>query len=40
MVANFATPLFWLMHGQYYAVAMRMLGAGAIPAGHLGRRRG
>lgn len=40
IVAIFATPMFWLMYGQYYTFAMFMFGVVAVPAGHLGRRRG
>jgi hypothetical protein len=40
IVAIFATPMLWFMYGQYYTFAMFMSGAVAIPAGHLGRRRG
>ncbi len=40
IVAIFATPMFWLMYGGYYTVAMFVSGVVAVPAGHLGRRRG
>ncbi|MFD7836164.1 hypothetical protein [Streptomyces sp. NPDC059761] len=40
IVAIFATPMFWLMYGSYYTFAMFVFGLVAIPAGHLGRRRG
>ncbi|MEU9117952.1 hypothetical protein AB0D04_41090 [Streptomyces sp. NPDC048483] len=40
IVAIFATPMFWLMYGSYYTFAMFMFGVVAVPAGHLGRRRG
>ncbi|MFJ8385540.1 hypothetical protein ACIQ9Q_13710 [Streptomyces sp. NPDC094438] len=40
IVAIFATPMFWLMYGQYYTFFMAVFGVVAIPAGHLGRIRG
>ncbi|MEU9045599.1 MULTISPECIES: hypothetical protein [unclassified Kitasatospora] len=40
IVAVFATPMFWLLYGGYYTFAMVVSGVVAIPAGHLGRRRG
>jgi len=39
-VAIFATPMFWLMYGSWYTFFMFVFGLVAIPAGHLGRRRG
>ncbi|MFD7493709.1 DUF4190 domain-containing protein [Streptomyces sp. NPDC059832] len=40
IVAVFATPMFWLMYGGYYTFFMFVSAVVAIPAGHLGRRRG
>ncbi|MFI5685471.1 hypothetical protein [Streptomyces sp. NPDC051636] len=40
IVAIFATPMLWLMYGSYYTFAMFVSGVVAVPAGHLGRRRG
>jgi hypothetical protein len=40
IVGIFATPMLWLMFGGYYTFAMFLLGTVAVPAGHLGRRRG
>lgn len=35
-----ATPLFWLMWGGWYTLFLFLCAFVAIPAGHLGRRRG
>ncbi|MYV63432.1 hypothetical protein GTW37_33840 [Streptomyces sp. SID4931] len=40
IVAIVATPMFWLMYGGLYTAFMFLCGLVAIPAGHLGRRRG
>jgi hypothetical protein len=40
IVAIFATPMLWLMFGGYYTFAVFVFGVVAVPAGHLGRRRG
>ncbi|WP_405015012.1 hypothetical protein [Kitasatospora sp. NBC_01539] len=40
IVAIFATPMFWLLYGGYYTFAVFVSGVVAVPAGHLGRRRG
>ncbi|MFF7993322.1 hypothetical protein ACFZDG_26425 [Kitasatospora xanthocidica] len=40
IVAVFVTPVFWLLYGGYYTFALFVFGVVAIPAGHLGRRRG
>ncbi|MFE3741536.1 DUF4190 domain-containing protein [Streptomyces sp. NPDC059134] len=40
IVAVVVTPMFWLPYGSHYTFALLMLGAVAVPAGHLGRRRG
>ncbi|WP_217144463.1 DUF4190 domain-containing protein [Streptomyces sp. AC627_RSS907] len=36
----FLTPMFWLMYGGFYTFLVFASGVVAIPAGHLGRRRG
>ncbi|MFD0256907.1 DUF4190 domain-containing protein [Kitasatospora indigofera] len=36
----FLTPLFWLLYGGLYTFLVFATGLVAIPAGHLGRRRG
>lgn len=36
----FLTPMLWLAYGSLYTFFMFMFGGVAIPAGHLGRRRG
>ncbi|MFE2911147.1 DUF4190 domain-containing protein [Kitasatospora indigofera] len=36
----FLTPLFWLLYGGLYTFLVFATGFVAIPAGHLGRRRG
>ncbi|MET9615805.1 hypothetical protein [Kitasatospora indigofera] len=36
----FLTPLFWMLYGGLYTFLVFATGAVAIPAGHLGRRRG
>ncbi|MFD8785533.1 hypothetical protein [Kitasatospora sp. NPDC059599] len=40
VVAVFVTPIFWLMYGGFYTFGVFVCGLVAIPAGHLGRRRG
>ncbi|MEU2853389.1 DUF4190 domain-containing protein [Streptomyces syringium] len=35
-----ATPVFWLMWGGWYTLFVFLCACVAIPAGHLGRRRG
>lgn len=40
IVGIFATPMFWLLYGGFYTFLLFMSGVVAIPAGHLGRRRG
>ncbi|MEW2069265.1 DUF4190 domain-containing protein [Streptomyces sp. NPDC007346] len=40
IVAIVLAPMFWLMYGGFYTVFMFLCGLVAIPAGHLGRRRG
>ncbi|MFJ6609303.1 DUF4190 domain-containing protein [Streptomyces sp. NPDC091289] len=40
IVAIVVTPMFWLMYGGLYTAFMFLCGLVAIPAGHLGRRRG
>ncbi|MFE5396116.1 hypothetical protein ACFQ9U_16360 [Streptomyces sp. NPDC056568] len=40
ILAIVMTPMFWLMWGGFYTASMFLCGAVAIPAGHLGRRRG
>ncbi|MFD0385515.1 hypothetical protein ACFQ2B_34075 [Streptomyces stramineus] len=34
------TPMFWLLYGGWYTFCVGVFGIVAIPAGHLGRRRG
>ncbi|MGW7612772.1 DUF4190 domain-containing protein [Streptomyces sp. NPDC054766] len=36
----FLTPMFWLLYGGVYTFLVFAFGVVAIPAGHLGRRRG
>ncbi|MEV4430476.1 DUF4190 domain-containing protein [Streptomyces sp. NPDC053792] len=36
----FLTPMFWLLYGGLYTFLVFASGVVAIPAGHLGRRRG
>ncbi|MEU0404129.1 DUF4190 domain-containing protein [Streptomyces sp. NPDC006197] len=36
----FLTPMFWLLYGGLYTLLVFASGVVAIPAGHLGRRRG
>ncbi|MEW2157161.1 hypothetical protein AB0950_18035 [Streptomyces sp. NPDC007189] len=36
----FLTPMFWLLYGGFYTFLVFAFGVVAIPAGHLGRRRG
>jgi membrane protease YdiL (CAAX protease family) len=36
----FLTPMFWLLYGGTYTFLVFAFGVVAIPAGHLGRRRG
>ncbi|MGW5421396.1 hypothetical protein [Streptomyces sp. NPDC003943] len=35
----FLTPVLWLLYGGLYTFCVFLLGAVAVPAGHLGRRR-
>jgi hypothetical protein len=36
----FLTPMFWLLYSGFYTFLVFAFGVVAIPAGHLGRRRG
>ncbi|MFC8454742.1 DUF4190 domain-containing protein [Kitasatospora sp. NPDC057223] len=40
IVGIFLTPMFWLLYGGFYTFLVFVFGVVAIPAGHLGRRRG
>ncbi len=40
IVGIFVTPMFWLLYGGLYTFLLFVSGVIAIPAGHLGRRRG
>ncbi|NUV70367.1 MULTISPECIES: DUF4190 domain-containing protein [unclassified Streptomyces] len=40
IVAIVAAPMLWLLYGGIYTAFMFLCGLVAIPAGHLGRRRG
>ncbi|AXG78231.1 hypothetical protein DVK44_11535 [Streptomyces paludis] len=40
ITATAITPMFWLMYGGFYTFLLFLCGIVAIPAGHLGRRRG
>ncbi|MFF3614874.1 DUF4190 domain-containing protein [Streptomyces sp. NPDC002580] len=40
IAAVFLTPMFWLLYGGTYTFLVFASGVVAIPAGHLGRRRG
>jgi hypothetical protein len=40
IVGIFVTPMFWLLYGGLYTFLLFVCGVIAIPAGHLGRRRG
>lgn len=40
IAGTFMTPMFWLLYGGLYTFLVFVSGVVAIPAGHVGRRRG
>ncbi|MDQ0757738.1 hypothetical protein QF027_000373 [Streptomyces canus] len=40
IVGIFMTPMLWLLYGGWYTFLVFVFGVVAVPAGHLGRRRG